>query len=265
VGDRSPSLPNDFGFYAYFGALYSNDMVPFALYQNEQIVENSPFDQTKLDARYTEAVTQYIDQHRDEGAPFFFYFAHNFPHIPLFVAPDRAGQSSAGTYGDVVEALDHGVAKIVETLERSGMMDNTMIIISSDNGPWFEGSAGLARGRKGQTWEGGMHVPFLIHWPTGLEGGRAVAGMSMGIDLLPTLADWLNIPLPTDRIIDGKSIKTMLETGGETPHDYLYYFANEELMAVRDSSHKYLAERTHLYAPNDGSWGLSVKQGPWLI
>jgi len=265
MGDREPSLPNNFGFDQFFGALYSNDMVPFALYRDAKVVEEAPFDQTQLDARYTGEAVQFIEDQQAKDNPFFLYFAHNFPHIPLFVPPDRSGQSAAGTYGDVIEGLDRGVAKIVAALRESGELENTIIIISSDNGPWYEGSAGFARGRKGQTLEGGMHVPFLIHWPEGLEGGRSLDGISMGIDLLPTLADWVGLPLPKDRIIDGKSIRTMLETGGETPHDYLYYFANEKLMAVRNSDFKYLAKRAHIYQANDSDIGLPSPQEPWLI
>ncbi|GAB5488197.1 MAG: hypothetical protein Pars2KO_17670 [Parasphingorhabdus sp.] len=265
MGDTEPSLPQNFGFDQYFGALYSNDMEPFALYRNKEIAVKAPVDQTKLDEIYTREAVDFIKDQSGQKKPFFLYFAHNFPHIPLYVSSERAGRSNAGLYGDVVETLDSGVAKIVAALKEQDMLDNTIIILSSDNGPWYEGSSGFSRGRKGQTWDGGMHVPFLMHWPAGLEGGREVDGISMGMDLLPTLADLLDIPLPTDRFIDGKSILAMIENGVETPHEELYYFANEKLMAVRDSKFKYLAERTHLYQPNDGGIGLPVKHGPWLI
>lgn len=265
MGDNAPSLPMNFGFDQYFGALYSNDMKPFALYRNSEIAVEAPVDQTKLEAIYTQEVVDYIERQSGEDKPFFLYFAHNFPHIPLFVSKAREGRSDAGLYGDVVEAIDMGVARIVETLRAQDMLDNTIIILSSDNGPWYQGSTGLSRGRKGQTWDGGTHVPFLIHWPAGLEGKREVEGMSMGIDLLPTIADLLNIPLPSDRIIDGKSILGMIKKGDGTPHEELFYFANDKLMAVRDREFKYLDERTHLYQPNDSGFGLPVKKEPWLI
>jgi len=265
MGDREPSIPNSFGFDHYYGALYSNDMEPFALYRDTEVVIQAPVDQTTLDRLYTDEAVSFINQERQQNEPFFLYFSHNFPHIPLFVAPELAGQSQAGTYGDVVEALDAGVGQIVEALSAQGVLDNTIIILSSDNGPWYEGSAGHSRGRKGQTWDGGMHVPFLIHWPSGLDGGREIEGMSSGLDLLPTMADWLDLPLPSDRLIDGRSIRTMLENDTETPHDYLYYFANEKLMAIRDQRYKYLAPRTQHYSPNDSAIALGVGQGAWLI
>ena len=160
----------------------------------------APADQTELNALYTKEATEFIQRQSGNDKPFFLYFAHNFPHIPLFVADDAKGRSDAGLYGDVVESLDRGVAAIVESLEQQDMLENTIIILTSDNGPWYEGSPGFNRGRKGQTWEGGMHVPFLVHWPAEFAGGRQIDGMSMGIDLLPTLAHILNIPLPEDRI-----------------------------------------------------------------
>ncbi len=265
LGDRGPSLPNDFGFDQYFGTLYSNDMTPLALYRNEEIEVQDPADQTKLNQLYTDEAIRFIGQDDAADKPFFLYFAHNFPHIPLFVPKDREGKSTAGLYGDVVESLDWGVGQIVDQLKASGQYENTIFIITSDNGPWYQGSPGASRGRKGYTFEGGMHVPFIIHWPDGLQGGKTLEGMSMGTDLVPTLADWLKIPLPKDRIIDGKSIRSMLETGGDTPHDYLYYFASDQLMAVRDSRFKYMDKRKLQYGPEPSAFAFGVDQGPWLL
>jgi len=265
LGDRAPSLPNNFGFDAFFGALYSNDMKPFALYRNDKIVEAAPYDQRNLDARYTSEAVDFIENNANGENPFFLYFAHNFPHIPLFVAPERTGASDGGTYGDVVEAMDAGVEQIVGALEQQGILDDTIIIISSDNGPWYQGSAGPFRGRKGQTWEGGMHVPFLIHWPSNIEGGRTVDGMSMGIDLLPTLVDWLDLPLPEDRIIDGKSIRSMLEASDPSPHDYLYNFAGENIKTVRSDRYKYHGVRFHAAQLHEGNRATTRRKSPWLI
>ncbi len=197
LGDRSPSLPNDMGFDSYFGAHYSNDMAPFALYANRDIAVAAPVDQRYLTERYTQAATGFIEQHAQ--APFFLYFAHNFPHDPLFVRKERSGTSKAGLYGDVVEELDDSVGAIVATLQRTGNLENTLIIISSDNGPWFLGDAGNQRGRKGNTFEGGMRVPFIAHWPAAIPAGRTEHAMAMGIDLLPTVLDLLQLPPPPDR------------------------------------------------------------------
>lgn len=265
MGDRSPSLPNDFGFDQYYGALYSNDMTPFALYRNREIEVEAPADQTKMNALYTNEAKKFIEASVSGEQPFFLYFAHNFPHIPLFVPKDREGTSDAGLYGDVIESLDWGIGQLVDALKASGQYDNTIIIITSDNGPWYEGSAGPVRGRKGQTFEGGMRVPLIVHWPAGLQGGKIIEGMSMGTDLLPTLADWLQIPLPEDRIIDGRSVRAMLESGEETPHDYLYFFASDQLMAVRDTRFKYADERTLHYGPEPMAFAFGSKHGPWLL
>ena len=137
LGDRSPSLPNDMGFDSYFGSLYSNDMQPFALYADRDIAAEAPVDQRFLTERYTQAATDFIQQHANE--PFFLYFAHNFPHDPLAIRPQRSGTSRAGLYGDVLEEIDDSVGAIVKTLERTGNLANTLIIITSDNGPWFLG------------------------------------------------------------------------------------------------------------------------------
>lgn len=265
MGDRSPSLPNDMGFDTYFGSLYSNDMKPFALYRDKKIEFESPFDQTQLDSIYTKEAIDFIERNGKSARPFFLQFSHNFPHVPLFVDKKMARKSAAGLYGDVLEALDSGVQDIVDALDRANLRDDTIIIITSDNGPWWQGDASDTRGRKGQTWEGGMRVPFIIHWPAKLDGGKTMANIAMGTDLFPTIADWLKLPLPRDRLIDGKSISGMLEGSGQSPHKYIYYFAGEKLMAIRDQSHKYLAERNHLYAPLDSAFGVSQKKGPWLI
>ena len=265
MGDQSPSLPNDMGFNHYFGALYSNDMTPFALYRNTEIEIEAPADQTQLDMHYTREAVNFIADNSSKQQPFFLYFAHNFPHVPLFVESSKEGQSKAGLYGDVVESLDDGVGTIVDALKENNMLENTLIIISSDNGPWWQGDPSSFRGRKGQVFEGGMRVPLIIHWPASLEGGRIIDGMTMGTDLVPTLADWLGLPLPTDRIIDGKSIANMLETGGESPHDYLYYFAHEELIAVRSPTHKYLDDHRIVYHPLNGPIAALKKDGAWFI
>ncbi|MCB1706807.1 MAG: sulfatase [Halioglobus sp.] len=263
MGDRSPSLPNDMGFDSYFGALYSNDMEPFALYDNREIAVPAPVDQRFLTERYTEAAVSFIEQHAQE--PFFLYFAHNFPHDPLAVREERSGKSRAGLYGDVLEEIDDGVGAIVAALERTGNLDNTLIIITSDNGPWFLGNAGDQRGRKGNTFEGGMRVPFIAHWPAAIAPGRTEQAMAMGTDLLPTILDILQLPAPTDRKLDGRSILTVLTQGGRSPHDYLYYYDGEQLFAVRDQQFKYRGPAGVFYSTDQMPAGGSVPQKEWLF
>jgi arylsulfatase A-like enzyme len=263
LGDRSPSLPNDMGFQDYFGALYSNDMEPFALYRNREIEIESPADQTRLNEWYGNAATEFIEKNSD--APFFLYFAHNFPHIPLYRPAADEGRSKAGLYGDVIEGLDDVVARVVNTLKAEGVYDNTLILITSDRGPWYLGCPGAARGRKADTFEGGMHVPMVAHWPARLEGGRELAGLSMGTDWFPTILDWLNLPLPSDRIVDGKSLRSMLEQNTPSPNEYLFYFAGEELMAVRDAQYKYHDKRPVAYVLPSTPVSFGPSKGPWLF
>lgn len=266
VGDASPSLPNDFGFQSFYGALYSNDMEPFALYRDDEIEVEHPADQTKLDALYTKEAVNFIAREAADGAaPFFLYFAHNFPHVPLYVEAGSEGQSQAGLYGDVIESLDDGVGRIVAALEQADALEDTIIVITSDNGPWWQGDPSALRGRKGKTWEGGMRVPFIVHWPARLEAGQELPDMAMGIDLLPSFADWLDLPLPKDRIIDGRSLASMLEEDAGTPHDYLYYFAAEEVLALRNATHKYHGVRNINYGPMNIPIAFSSAEGPWLI
>ncbi len=247
LGDIAPSLPNDFGFDSFYGALYSNDMEPFAWYRNRKIDVSAPADQTRMTEVYTSEATRFINNSAKQRQPFFLYFAHNFPHIPLHVRSSRLGQSDAGLYGDVMEEADSGLGAIVDALKTAGVLDNTIIIITSDNGPWYEGDPGNLRGRKSQTLEGGMRVPFIAWWPGKIEGGRTLEGLSMGTDLLPTIVDWLKLPLPGDRIIDGRSIAGMLSGKQDSPHDYLYYFSGNKLKAVRDHRFKFQQEREFYY------------------
>jgi arylsulfatase A-like enzyme len=263
MGDRSPSLPNDMGFDSYYGALYSNDMEPFALYANREVAVEAPVDQRFLTERYTDAATTFIEQHAQE--PFFLYFAHNFPHDPLYVREERSGRSRAGLYGDVLEEIDDSVGAIVDTLARTGNLDNTLIIITSDNGPWFLGDAGDQRGRKGNTFEGGMRVPFIAHWPDAIIPGRTEQAMAMGIDLLPTVLDILQLPAPPDRELDGRSILNLLTQGGPSPHDYLYYYDSEALFAVRDERFKYRAPAGVFYGTDNMPVAAGIAQKEWLF
>lgn len=263
LGDHSPSLPNDMGFDSFFGAYYSNDMEPFALYDNREIAVPAPADQHTLTERYTEAATGFIEN--TAGRPFFLYFAHNFPHDPLAVRKERSGRSKAGLYGDVMEEIDDSIGEIIATLERTGNLDNTLIIISSDNGPWFLGDAGNLRGRKGNTFEGGMRVPFIAHWPAAIAPGRTEQAMAMGVDLFPTVLDLLQLAPPPDRLLDGRSILTVLTRGGPSPHDYLYYYDGEFLFAVRDQRFKYRGPAGVLYGTDQLPVGVTMPMKEWLF
>lgn len=263
LGDRSPSLPNDMGFDSYFGALYSNDMEPFALYRDRDIAVEAPVDQRYLTEQYTKAATTFIAD--NAGQPFFLYFAHNFPHDPLFVRDERSGQSNAGLFGDVLEEIDDSVGAVVNALHEAGALDNTLIIITSDNGPWYLGDAGDLRGRKGNTFEGGMRVPFIAHWPSRITAGSRSDAMAMGTDLLPTMLDILGLPAPADRVIDGRSLRGVLTENGPTPHDYLYYYDGATLFAARDQRFKYRGPAGVFYSTDQMPVGGAVPQKEWLF
>ncbi|MCP5195150.1 MAG: sulfatase [Pseudomonadales bacterium] len=263
LGDVSPSLPNDMGFNSFFGSLYSNDMEPFALYRDTSIAVAAPVDQRRLTELYTDEAISFIDNHAQEN--FFLYFAHNFPHDPLAVRAERSGKSDAGLYGDVLEEIDDSIGEIVDALRRTDNLDNTLIIVSSDNGPWFLGNAGDHRGRKGNTFEGGMRVPFIAHWPAAIPAGRVETAMAMGTDLVPTMLDIIKIPAPADRILDGRSLLKVLTTGASSPHDYLYYYDGETLYAVRDQQFKYRAPAGVFYATDEMPFAPAMPQKEWMF
>ncbi|MFT7176978.1 MAG: arylsulfatase A-like enzyme [Halioglobus sp.] len=263
MGDRSPSLPNDMGFDRYYGALYSNDMEPFAFYRNTEIEVEAPVDQTRMNELYAREATAFIEAQGEQ--PFFLYFAHNFPHDPLSTRTERAGSSDAGLFGDVIEEIDDGIGQIVASLKKYGKLENTLIIISSDNGPWYLGNAGDQRGRKGNTFEGGMRVPFIAHWPAAITPGRIEPAMAMGTDLVPTVLDLLQLPAPTDRQLDGRSILDVLTSSAPSPHEFIYYYDGAVLFAARSQRFKYRGAAGVFYSTDQMPIGASVPQKEWLF
>lgn len=266
MGDHDKSIPTEFGFDTFFGTYHSNDMNPFHLVegvagQGEKIAYAAPVDQTNLNGLYAEKAEQFIAQ-APTDKPLFLYFAHNFPHVPLYTAAHEHGRSDAGLYGDVVQGLDDTVGRIVAALKQRGKFDNTLIVITSDNGPWWEGR-GIGRGRKGETFEGGIHVPFVAHWPRQLKPAISDE-LVMGSDLLPTLLDELSLPAPDDRKLDGLSISRTLR-GGPTPHDALYFYGGGTLMAVRQGRYKYRDRKSIVYAVDPVFIPIWGKHGPWLF
>jgi len=235
LGHSDEFWPTAHGFDQFFGVAYSNDMQPFDLYSGKTILQ-SPVDQSELTERYAQAAAEFISENADQ--PFFLYYAETFPHIPLFVPEHATGQSRAGHYGDVVEHLDWGIGKILDALDQAGVAENTLIIVTSDNGPWFEGSAGDYRDRKGGTLEGGYRVPFLARWPAAIAPNTSSDAMTMSIDLLPTFAAISGASVPEDRIIDGENILGVMQGSAETPHDVLFFFNGNDVAAVRDEQFK---------------------------
>jgi arylsulfatase A len=241
LGDQSPSLPNDKGFDYFYGSHYSNDMCPFHYYRNREIAVEGIIDQSKLTGMLTEEVTGYIDRHSEE--PFFLYYASPWPHHPLSVGDDFKGTSKAGVYGDCIQEVDWSVGEIVKKLEEKGIAENTLIIFTSDNGPWHQGSPGLHRGRKGNCFDGGQVVPTLACWPGTIPGGQQITEQMMNIDFFPTFLKMAGISLSEDREIDGEDILPLM-TGemDKSPHDELLYISGMHAYGLRNSDHfKYFA------------------------
>lgn len=240
LGDIAGHRPNDFGFDEYFGVLHSNDMNPLDMWHNEGVaIASGDNAQATLTEHFADAAIEFVRANRDR--PFFTYIPFTAPHLPHVPPADRAGTSDGGTYGDVIEDLDHHVGRIEDAIEELGLTENTLVIITSDNGGDWGGSSGDLRGRKGDTWDGGQRVPAFAIWPGHIEPGSDSDAMAMTIDLLPTFAEVAGIPLPSDRLIDGRSLLPMLARGEGSPHDFLYYLTalSGEFQAVRNVEFKF--------------------------
>ena len=241
LGSRLEWSPLTQGFDEFFGVLHSNDMTPFELYRQDLVIEE-PVDQSTLTERYTQEALRFIETHQDK--PFFLYMPHTFPHVPLYVSNQFSGQSEAGLYGDVVETIDWSVGEILRTLERLNLTENTLVVFTSDNGPWFEGSPGPYRDRKGSSWEGGQRVPFIAQWQGQIPHGVVSDEPAMNIDIFPTFLNLAGIELPSERVIDGKDIFPVLKNEAPSPHDALFLFNQNRIAGVRSGPWKLVVE-TH--------------------
>lgn len=236
------------GFDSYLGVPYSNDMHPFPLYRDEDLVEPDVPDQGALTGLYTEEAKNFIAA--DPSRPFFLYFAHTFPHRPLFASPGFSGRSEGGIYGDVVEEIDWSVGRILETLDDAGATDNTIVFFTSDNGPWYQGSPGPHRGRKGQAFEGGHRVPLIARWPGRIPPGRICDAPAINLDLFPTCLAAAGLALPDDREIDGRELWKLMEgVSTRSPHEFLFLYHHGELEGVRSGDWKYFRSTSHYTWP----------------
>ncbi|MCW5517154.1 sulfatase [Muriicola sp. Z0-33] len=262
LGHKEQYLPTNNGFDYYFGIPYSNDMdmiseMPYWKYwqqedeaiktehfnvpliRNTEIIER-PANQNTITKRYAEEAITFIKENK--AAPFFVYLAHNLPHIPLFTSKEFKGKSKRGLYGDVLEEIDHGVGKIISTLKEEGLADNTIVIFTSDNGPWLPfknngGSAGLLRAGKGSTWEGGMREP-AIFWGPGLIAPGLITDIGSTMDLFTTFSKMAGVDIPRDRIIDGQDLSATLLNKAPGPRKSIFYYRGTELYAVRLGDYK---------------------------
>ena len=255
LGDHPSYLPSQQGFDDYFGLPYSNDMWPFhptsgkgfpdlPLISGDRIINPkvTPQDQTQLTKQYTEHAVGFIEKHKDE--PFFVYVPHSMPHVPIFASERFKGTSKAGLFGDVISEIDWSVGQILETLQRLKLDDQTLVIFTSDNGPWLSygehaGSAGPLREGKGTAWEGGQRVPCVMRWPGQIPAGRDCREVAGTIDVLPTLAEITQSKLPPNKL-DGRSIWPLLsgQAGAKSPHAAYYFYWGRELHAVRSGQWK---------------------------
>lgn len=259
LGIHPGGRPGDHGFDYSFGLPYSNDMdkrretprtasgsanppengwmVPVLL--NGEIVEK-PADQTTLTRRYTEEAVRFIREHK--SSPFFIYFAHTFPHVPLFASPQFKGKSRRGIYGDTVEEIDWSVGQVIAALRAEGLAENTLVFFTSDNGPWLTmrqqgGSAGPLREGKGSTWEGGMRVPGIAWWPGRISPGITGA-VANGMDLFATALTLGGAKIPDDRVIDGVDLSPLLFGRGKLPQHPFFYYRGDKLFACRIGNYK---------------------------
>ena len=259
---RSELLPNRQGFDYFFGTPSHNgttrevdpDGWKTELMRNGEVLE-SPTDLNLITQRYTEEAVSFLERHRDR--PFFLYLSHTMPHVPLGASSEFRGRSVRGLYGDVIEEIDWSVGVVLDTLERLDLENNTLVVFTSDNGPWIEGhlgdyggSASPLRGYKMTTWEGGLRVPGIFRWTGRIPAGGVSDEIASTLDLLPTFAGLAGAPLPSGRRLDGLDLWPWLEGRSErSPRGDFFYFGYTHLQAVRDRRWKLVLDR-----PADPPW-----------
>jgi len=249
------------GFDMYFGLPYSNDMdrvetsprgraafdapkneywnVPLML--GDKVIER-PARQETLTQRYTDEAVRFIKRNKDR--PFFVYVPYSMVHVPLFASKRFHGKSARGLYGDTVEEIDWSAGEILANLRKFGIADNTLIVFTSDNGPWLPygdhgGSAGLLKQGKGTTWEGGMREPTVAYWPAGIrEPGTVTQELGSTLDLFTTCVRLAGGEIPSDRHYDGVDLTPVLQSTGKSPRKTMFYYRGEELCAVRYGDYK---------------------------
>jgi len=282
LGHLPQYLPTRHGFDSYFGIPYSNDMDRVAdpklkkeifadpvvkswnvpLMRNDKVIER-PADQHTLTKRYTEEASAFIKANKER--PFFLYLPHTMPHVPLFASKAFAGKSKRGLYGDVVEELDWSVGQVLDLLRSEGIAQNTIVIFTSDNGPWLifglqGGSAGLLRDGKGSTWEGGMRVPCIMTWPGQIPPASTNPDIVSSLDLLPTLTKLAGGKAPADRVLDGYDIAPTLLGKGKSPRDTMFFYRDTSLFALRKGPYK-----AHFVTQEAYGGGKPVKHDPPLL
>jgi arylsulfatase A len=287
LGHHPQFLPTRHGFDEYFGLPYSNDMWPYhpnvlhlpmeqrlkrwphlPLIEGQKVVKLpvTPEDQTHLTTWYTERAVKFIEGHKDE--PFFVYVPHSMPHVPLYVSDKFKGKSKRGLYGDVIMEIDWSVGQILDTLKKLDLDDNTLVVFTSDNGPWLSygnhgGSALPLREGKGTMWDGGCREPCIMRWPGKIPAGIECSEVASTIDVLPTFAHLAGAGLPP-HTIDGKNIWPLMsgQDRAKSPHEAFAMYYGSELQAVR--SGKWKLHFPHGYRSLKGEPGNDGLPGPYI-
>lgn len=259
LGHLPQFLPRTQGFDEYYGILYSNDMRPVQLVENDRVAKY-PVIQSQLTREYTDHAIGFVERNRTK--PFFLYLPHAMPHKPLaaseeFYTPETPGD----LYADVIRELDHECGRLFDALESLKLASNTMVIFASDNGPWFGGSTAGLRGMKASSWEGGIRVPMIARWPGRIAAGRVCHEIAGVIDVMPTLCGLAGVPLPRDRKLDGKDIFPLCtQPGAKTPHEAIYSMSGAQLSTVRSGKWK-----LHVLQPAPGPAYMSeTGAGKWV-
>ena len=256
LGHTFKYLPRKQGFDEYLGILYSNDMRPVQLVENEKVVEY-PVVQATLTKRYTQRALDFIDRSAKKNRPFFVYLAHAMPHKPLAASEEfYTPETPDDLYGDVIRELDWSVGQVFAKLKALGLDDNTMVIFTSDNGPWFGGSTGGLRGMKAKTWDGGLRVPMIARWPGKIPAGVVNSSPAASIDVMPTILKAASVSVPSDRVIDGEDIMPMLKSSkAASPNEVIFGMKGTNLVIIRSGKWK-----LHVHSPG----GMSNRGDDWI-
>ena len=264
LGDQKEFLPTNHGFDSYFGLPFSNsdcrskwkpDSPPLPLIRNDEVIQEQP-DMAALTERYVDESISFIRENKDK--PFLLYLSHMYVHTPLYIAEQFMKDSENGQYGGAVAAIDWSVKAIMYELKKQGMDENTLILLTSDNGSVIEdkrtGSSGLGsneplRGWKGSTWEGGIRLPLIARWVGKIPAGRKCSELITAMDFLPTFANLAGGEVPKDRIIDGHDISNILfnEENAKSPYDVFCYYIQNKMTSIRDKKWKLWFQEKELY------------------
>lgn len=269
LGCRPEHLPLKHGFTEFFGIPYSNDMWPFhpkpsheypalPLYDGEQIIEYNP-EVNRMTARLTERAVKFIRNHKEN--PFFLYLPYTLPHVPLGASADFKGKTGKGLYADVIKEIDWSVGQIMQVLRENGLDKNTLVLFTSDNGPWLNygnhsGSNGGLREGKGTTFEGGQRVPFIAWMPQHIPAGKVTDQFLSALDIAPTLLELTDSQMPRMNEFDGENVWPTLTGKEQASHRPFFFVNNGEVEAVRNGKWKYITAHQYRIVTTPGKDGL---------